>query len=96
MRGQAPCNRPATAGIPNPCDRFRSRGSAGRERWEIETLFGCLKTRGFDFECTHVVEPERVQKLVALSHRVLLVCRHRQMDEFGKGNQDKEARSKGN
>ena len=37
-----------------------------RERWEIETLFGCLKTRGFDFECTHVVEPERVQKLVAL------------------------------
>jgi hypothetical protein len=36
------------------------------KRWEIETLFGCLKTRGFDFECTHVVEPERVQKLLAL------------------------------
>ena len=37
-----------------------------RERWEIETMFGCLKTRGFDFECTHVVEPERVRKLAAL------------------------------
>ena len=36
------------------------------KQWEIETLFGCLKTRGFDFECTHVVEPERVQKLLAL------------------------------
>ncbi len=28
-------------------------------------------------------------------HRVLLVRRHRQMDEFHKGNQDKEARSEG-
>jgi len=35
-------------------------------RWEIETLFGCLKSRGFDFESTHMTEPERIDKLVAL------------------------------
>lgn len=35
-------------------------------RWEIETLFGCLKTRGFNFESTHMTEPERIKKLVAL------------------------------
>ncbi len=35
-------------------------------RWEIETLFGCLKSRGFRFEDTHLTEPERINKLVAL------------------------------
>src|SRR4030043_959511 len=35
-------------------------------RWEIETLFGCLKSRGFNFESTHMTEPERIKKLVAL------------------------------
>ncbi len=35
-------------------------------RWEIETLFGCLKTRGFNLESTHLTEPERINKLVAL------------------------------
>jgi len=35
-------------------------------RWEIETLFGCLKTRGFNLESTHITEPERINKLVAL------------------------------
>lgn len=35
-------------------------------RWEIETLFGCLKSRGFRLEETHVTDPERLQKLVAL------------------------------
>ena len=37
-----------------------------KQRWEIETFFGCLKTRGFDFESTHMTEPKRIQKLVAL------------------------------
>ncbi|NIP23505.1 MAG: IS4 family transposase, partial [Phycisphaerae bacterium] len=48
-----------------------------RLRWEIETLFGCLKSRGFHFEDTHITDPERIQKLVgvlaiafAWSHRV--------------------------
>jgi hypothetical protein len=35
-------------------------------RWEIETLFECLKSRGFRFEDTHLTEPERIDKLVAL------------------------------
>ena len=35
-------------------------------RWKIETMFGCLKTRGFNLESTHVKEKERLEKLVAL------------------------------
>ena len=35
-------------------------------RWEIETLFGCLKSRGFRFEDTHLTNPERISKLIAL------------------------------
>jgi hypothetical protein len=35
-------------------------------RWEIETLFSCLKSRGFRLEETHVVHPERLKKLMAL------------------------------
>jgi hypothetical protein len=36
------------------------------KRWEIETLFGCLKSRGFRLEETHVTEPARLKKLIAL------------------------------
>lgn len=36
------------------------------KRWQIETLFGCLKGRGFDLESTHLKEPERLSKLIAL------------------------------
>ncbi|MBF0496779.1 MAG: transposase, partial [Deltaproteobacteria bacterium] len=36
------------------------------ERWEIETLFGCLKSRGFRFESTHITDPERINKMIAL------------------------------
>lgn len=35
-------------------------------RWEIETLFGCLKGRGFHFEDTHMVNRERIKKLLVL------------------------------
>jgi hypothetical protein len=35
-------------------------------RWEIETLFGCLKSRGFRLEETHLTHPERLKKLIAL------------------------------
>ena len=35
-------------------------------RWEIETLFGCLKTRGFCLEATHVTDTERLRKLLAV------------------------------
>ncbi|MEW6212912.1 MAG: IS4 family transposase [Acidobacteriota bacterium] len=36
------------------------------KRWEIETLFGCLKSRGFQLEETLLIDPERLKKLIAL------------------------------
>ena len=36
------------------------------KRWEIETLFGCLKSRGFRLEEPPVIEPEHLKKLIAL------------------------------
>jgi hypothetical protein len=36
------------------------------KRWGIETLFGCLKTRDFCLESTHLSDPERLQRMVAL------------------------------
>lgn len=41
-------------------------------RWGIETLFGCLKTRGFCLEATHVTDKVRLKKLLALI--VLAFC----------------------
>jgi hypothetical protein len=35
-------------------------------RWEIETLFGCLKSRGFNLEDTHLTDPKRIEKLFAV------------------------------
>lgn len=35
-------------------------------RWQIETMFGCLKKRGFNFEETHLTMPEKVSKLLML------------------------------
>ena len=35
-----------------------------KKRWEIETLFGCLKTRGFRMEDTHITDPKRIEKLL--------------------------------
>ena len=37
-----------------------------QRRWEVSTLFGCLKTRGFNLESTHMIEPERIRKMIAL------------------------------
>lgn len=36
------------------------------QRWKIENLFGCLKSRGFCLEATHLTERERLEKLLAL------------------------------
>lgn len=36
------------------------------KRWEIETLFGCLKGRGFNFEDTHITDLERIKKIIVL------------------------------
>jgi hypothetical protein len=34
--------------------------------WGIKTLFGCLKTRGFCLESTHLKDPERLSWMIAL------------------------------
>jgi len=36
------------------------------KRWEIETLFGCLKTRGFNFEDTHLNNMDRINNIIVL------------------------------
>lgn len=43
-------------------------------RWEIETLFGCLKSRGFNFEDTHLTKPERISKLLGVLTLALCWC----------------------
>jgi hypothetical protein len=35
-------------------------------RWGIETLFGALKSRGFNLEDTRLQDPERLSRLLAL------------------------------
>lgn len=45
-----------------------------KERWSIETLFGCLKTRGFNFENTHMVHIDRIGKLLALLAITFTLC----------------------
>lgn len=37
-----------------------------KQRWEIETMFGCLKSRGFEFEETHLSKSERIETLLML------------------------------
>ena len=37
-----------------------------KERWQIESAFKALKSSGFNLEDTHLTEPARVQKLLAL------------------------------
>lgn len=33
------------------------------QRWQIESLFGALKSRGFDLEATHIAKPERIERV---------------------------------
>jgi len=35
-------------------------------RWGIETMFGCLKSRGFELEETHLTEADKISKLLML------------------------------
>ena len=43
--------------FPNPLKLYRWR-------WGIETLFGCLKSRGFRIEDTHMTDPIKIEKLI--------------------------------
>jgi hypothetical protein len=45
--------------IYNPAQQYK-------KRWGIETLFGALKSRGFNLEDTHLKDPERLNRLIAL------------------------------
>ena len=49
-------------------------------RWEIETLFGCLKGRGFNLEDTRVVGYLRIKKLLVLP--VLAFCWSHKVGEW--------------
>ena len=35
-------------------------------RWEIESMFGCLKSKGFYFEDTHITDRDRIKKLIVV------------------------------
>lgn len=43
-------------------------------RWSIECLFASLKTRGFNFENTHLVHLNRIDKLLALLAITFTLC----------------------
>lgn len=35
-----------------------------KRRWGIETLFGCLKSRGYRMEDTHITDGDRIERLL--------------------------------
>jgi transposase len=46
-----------------------------KQRWTIETLFKNLKTAGFNWENTHMTDPERLTKLlIIMGLAALFVC----------------------
>ncbi len=49
------------------CDQAPAQAlTAYQQRWAIETLFQCLKGRGFNLEETHLTKAERIEKLFAV------------------------------
>lgn len=46
-----------------PCDQILNDY---KKRWGIECLFKALKSQGFDFETTHLTDPQKIDKLIAL------------------------------
>jgi len=64
-------------------------------RWEIESLFAALKKRGFRFEDTHLTDPRRIRRLIALlaiafawAHHTGEVLSHQQPIPFKKLSAD--------
>jgi len=45
-----------------------------KQRWEVETLFRAYKRKGFNLESTHITDPGRIRKLVALLSLALVWC----------------------
>lgn len=52
-------------------------------RWQIETLFSCLKGRGFNFEDTHVTDRARIKRLLAVA--VIAFCWAHRVGEWVHG-----------
>ncbi|WP_119327605.1 IS4 family transposase [Cysteiniphilum halobium] len=50
-----------------------------RKRWEIETLFSAMKTRGFNWEDTHITDPDRLSNILFIL-TLALVWSYRQGD----------------
>jgi hypothetical protein len=46
----------------NPAEAIKNY----KKRWEIETLFEALKSRGFNFEDTHLTAEDKICKLIAI------------------------------
>ena len=55
-------------------ERNREAIEEYKVRWQIETMFGCLKSRGFGFEETHLTEPKKIGKLLMLLGLGLLLA----------------------
>lgn len=36
------------------------------KRWQIETFFECLKTRGFNFEDTHITDLDKIDRMICV------------------------------
>jgi|JI6StandDraft_1071083.scaffolds.fasta_scaffold95971_1 hypothetical protein len=47
---------------------------AYRDRWPIERTFLCLKTKGFNFERTHIKDNDKLAKLMAIAVLALSIC----------------------
>jgi hypothetical protein len=48
--------------------------AAYKLRWKIESLFGLLKTKGFNLEDTHMTEPKRLELLFGIIAMVAAIC----------------------
>jgi hypothetical protein len=48
--------------------------AAYRQRWTIETLFANLKTKGFNLEDTHIVDPNKLSTLLAVLALTVTLC----------------------
>ncbi len=45
-----------------------------KKRWQIEVLFSCFKSRGFNLEETHLTDPNKIQKLLAVMSLTFCWC----------------------
>ena len=64
------------------------------QRWGIETLFGHLKKRGYQFEETHLTKRKRVEKLFGVLAVAFALC-HRQGQELEKQARKVECKKHG-